>query len=194
MKSKIRDNIILILLLPVFILAALIALLYTPIDLVRFKTSQYSRDRKKEQGRMPKYSWLAGLSCPIRTYELFKKNGFELVTPKKGVADDSADDMYFFSGGILFWIDKTPVYDEENGRWYIENEDDPADFAVHSATKKVVFENVTGIKCDRLVYLVNEKEYSKKEKEQLSQEPSIVLYNKKNFAVKMRELGLGPKK
>ena len=190
-KQNIKWRLFSVLLISLCILALPFLLLYTPIDLIRFRTSGLYRDVKRTNGRGLKYTWLSGLSREIMLYDLFHKNGIRINVMPKGDADALAPGaLYFYTEKTLFWLNEAPRYDEKNERWYLVYEDDPADFALHSATKKAVFEENTGHKCERLIYLVRDREYTKAEKAQLKNAPcSIAVYNKKTFVSVMRELG-----
>ena len=177
------------LLICMLVLAMPFLFLYTPLDLIRFKSSRLYRDMKKN-GKTLKYTWLSGLSREIILYELFYKNGISVNVMLRGDSDTlELRCLYFYTEKTLFWLDEAPHYDEQNGRWYLVNEEDPADLVLHSTTKKVVFEENTGHKCERLIYLVRDRAYTKEERAQLKKEPRIAVYNKKTFASVMRELG-----
>lgn len=102
-----------LLLSPLLAVFSLIILLYTPIDYLRFRMSDY----RKDTGH--KYLWLVTASYTYRIYKIVKRDNLPITYfEKKGT---NAACGYFVSGDTLLIYDLDPgsvYYDTDNERWY----------------------------------------------------------------------------
>lgn len=189
-NSKFAQALIFIFIFPIAALMVLFLLLYTPIDLVRYRFSRHRKDMKHLYGKQAKYSWLATLTYYYNVYELISKNDLPIQyfrNPNMNLCTYG----YFYANQTLFIVDVVPHFHPEGGNWSVVSENDESDVNVYMAFEKERFDTCMGfnenVKCERVVFLVKEKELHGEEKEMAEQADFILTYNKKNFAKKINE-------
>ena len=191
--SKLSQSIIFILVLPIFILMMLVLILYTPVDYVRYRLSHRCKAMKRMYGKQAKYTWLVSVTEHFKIYELVAKHGLPLTFYKEG--ENPCNFGFFYCDRILF-LTEHPQFDEETDRWFIvsehEQEHDECDLNTYIDSAKNEFyqciEENKRPQCDRVVFLVNEKDIDEEEKEYLDNADFVLTYNKKNFADKINGL------
>lgn len=191
MKKKITDSPVIVGIIAfLFIFPFLsFAFLYTPIDFVIYHLSSVRKEMKRIYGKRLKYIWLFTLSYGYRLHKLIIKNNLPLQFFPK--SEDPGDYGYFYCNKTLFLADATPQFDFENNKWDVIQSHDENDYQVHVEAEKKSFLQCASvnesIECERVVFLVEEKELSPEEKKLAKDVDFILMYNKKNFAKRMRD-------
>lgn len=187
--GKFSKIIIWIVVFPLTILMALFLIIYTPIDYIRYCFSHRRKEMKRLYEKRAKYSWLVTLTSHYRLYELITKQNLPIrFFPR---SENPCINGFFYCNGILFLEDIVPHYDHENNNWYISQKDCAEDLTDYMELEKEEFHKCMGynenLTCERVVFLVNEKDFSREEKDMAESAEFILTYNKKNFAEKINE-------
>lgn len=116
--SKLGQILLLVLLTPFLLLGAILALLYIPVDHIRYKRSHYYKDFGL------RYHVFVGISPYYRLYEVIKKNDLPIRYIKTTGDGEHIAHGYFLYGDTLIFNDFSNVYynDDEN-LWVYEFED-----------------------------------------------------------------------
>lgn len=172
---------------PIAVLMVLFLLLYTPIDFVRYRFSTRRREMKRLYGKRAKYSWIITLTDHYRIFELIAKNNLPILFIP--ACENPCQYGYFYCNQTLFLHDAVPHFDVESGNWYIVQDHDESDLYGYIEAERESFHKCTGfnenIKCERVVFLVKEKDVYDEEKNLIENSDFILTYNKKNFAEKI---------
>lgn len=178
-----------IIVFPFIVLLLLFAFLYTPIDFVIYHLSVVHKEMKRIYGKRLKYVWLFTLSYGYKLHKLIIKNNLPLQFFPK--SEDPNNYGYFYCNKTLFLADVAPFFDFENNKWDVVQSNDELDYQVYVEAERERFLQCAGvnesIECERVVFLVEEKELSPEEKELTKNADFILMYNKKNFAKRMRD-------
>ena len=189
-KNKFIEVLIAFLLLPIFILIILFLLLYTPIDFVKYYFSKLRREMKHLYGKKAKYFCLITLSNQYKTFELIRKNKLPIMVAS--TFENPCKYGYFYYNQILFLHDNVPHFDFESESWYIVLDSNESNLSSYVELEKEefykCFADGEGIKCERVIFLVNERDVYDEEKCQADDAEFILTYNKKNFAQKIKAL------
>lgn len=190
--------VLIIVFLPVIILLFIGAVLYTPIDYVKFKTSIYQNDYPR------KYKWLCGRHEDNKIYKAIKENGLPISyfkscedyeLPGDFVYKDTVLDFsmpFFFDGEKETWL-----YSEQSEVHRDECECDCSDkyLSVEEA-KSYLLEQFakrnTVIKCTKIVFFYEigfiKTVYGEKALATLREEDSVILYKKRELAEKLHQI------
>ena len=88
-------------------------IIYTPVDIIRYRKTQYYKDTKD------KYTWLAAKSYCVRLYEAVKKAGLPIEYYRRGKCFG-----YFLYKNYLIFNDYNLSYGEEIHYWTVERGDE----------------------------------------------------------------------
>ena len=180
-----------VILIVAFVFTMLFWVLYTPVDYIRYRLSHRRKLMRRLYGKQAKYTWLVSVTEHFKIYELVAKHGLPLTFYKEG--ENPCSFGFFYCDRILF-LTEHPQFDEETDRWFIvsEQEHDECDLNTYIESAKNEFyqciEENKRPQCDRVVFLVNEKDIDEEEKEYLDNADFVLTYNKKNFADKINGL------
>ena len=179
-----------IIVFPFIVLLLLFAFLYTPVDFVIYRLSVVHKEMKRIYGKRAKFIWLFTLSYRYRLHKLIIKNNLPLQFFPR--SEDPNASGYFYYNKTLFLADVVPHFDPENNKWDVIQSNDELDYQVYVEAEKESFLQRASvdesIECERVVFLVEEKELYPEEKELANAVDFILPYNKKNFAKRMRDL------
>ena len=185
--GKLSQALVLVFVFPVAVLMALFLLLYTPIDFIRYCFSNRRRELKRLYEKRAKYSWIITLTDHYRIFELIAKNNLPILFIP--AHENPCQYGYFYCNQTLFLHDVVPHFDVESGNWYIVQGHDESDLYGYTEAEKENYHKCTGfnenIKCERVVFLVKEKDVYDEEKDLIENSYFILTYNKKNFAEKI---------
>ena len=188
-ENKLGQAIILILVFPLALLMMLFFLLYTPIDFVRYRFSAFRKDMRI-YGKRLKYIWLISITDHYKLYNLIAKNNLPIsFLPEK---DSVCEGGFFYSNKVLFEENSTPHYDPEKCEWYLTRSHGAKENLIsYVEWKKAHFHECMAhnenMKCESVVFLVEERYVSAEDKNLYENADFILTYNKKNFAEKMSE-------
>ena len=145
---------------------------------------------KQLYGKKAKYFWLITLSNHYKTFELIRKNKLPIMVAS--TFENPCKYGYFYYNQILFLHDNVPHYDLQSESWYIVLDNNESNLSSYVELKKEefykCFENSESVKCERVVFLVNEKDFYGEERYIVDDAEFILTYNKKNFAQKIKAL------
>ena len=182
--GKLSHALVLVFVFPIAIFMALFLLLYTPIDLVRYCFSNRRKEMKRLYGKRAKYSWIVTLTDHYRIFELIAKNNLPILFIP--AFENPCQYGYFYCNQTLFLHDVVPHFDVESGNWYIVQKHDEDDLYGYMEAEKENFHKCTGFnenkKCEKVIFLVKEKDLYDEEKDLIEASDFILTYNKKNFA------------
>lgn len=185
--SKLSQALVLVLVFPIVILMALFLLLYTPVDFVRYVFSNRRKEMKRLYGNQTKYTWLVTLTNHYRIFELISKNRLPILFVRKG--KNPCTHGYFYYNQTLFLADVVPHFNSESGNWYIVRGHDESDLSAYIEAEKEDFHKCVGFnenaKCERIVFLVKEKDIYDEARNMVENADFILTYSKKNFAEKI---------
>ena len=186
--EKVKQILILMIVLPIVVFSALFLCLYTPVDFIRYCFSNRRKTMKRLYGKQAKYTWLITLTDHYRVFELISKNDLPILfIPKK---ENPCEKGYFYYDHTLFLTDFHPHFDTESGAWEVLEGHGYENFCYSVEAEKEGFFKCTGFnenaKCERAVFLVKENDVSKEQKTIIENTDFIITYNKKNFAEKFR--------
>lgn len=109
--------------LPVVLLVLLCFILYTPVDYVKYRRSRYRKDTGV------RYTWLAGVSCYVRLYDLIKRENLP-IEYYRGTEEPTTYGFFLYGDTlILNDYDPDPHYVAEQDAWLVEIEDEYVDIA-----------------------------------------------------------------
>ena len=187
--SKVSQAIILILVFPIAVLMALFLIFYTPIDYIRYCFSNRRKEMKRLYGKRAKYTWLVPHTDHYKIFELISKSNLPIQFYPQN--QNPCERGYFYCDQTLFLPDVVPHYDPESKNWYIVQEHDASDFLAYIEAEKEDFHKCTGYnentKCEKIVFLVKEKDMYDDDINMVEKADFILTYNKKNFAEKLKE-------
>ena len=185
--GKLSQALVLLFTFPIAVLMVLFLLLYTPIDFARYCFSNRRKEMKRLYGKRAKYSWIVTLTDHYRIFELIAKNNLPILFVPE--CENPCQHGYFYCNQTLFLHDVVPHFDAENGNWYIVQDHDESDLYGYIEAEKENFHKCTGfnenVKCERVIFLVKEKDVYDDEKNLIENSDFILTYNKKNFAEKI---------
>ena len=185
--GNLSQALVLILIFPVAILTVLFLLLYTPIDFFRYCFSNRRKEMKRLYGKRAKYFWMITLTDDYKIFELIVKNNLPISFIP--ACENPCAFGYFYYNRTLFLMTVAPHFDSESGNWYFVNGDDGSDFVSYVESEKEAFHRCTGfnetVKCERVVFLVKEKDVYAAERDLVENADFILVYNKQNFAAQM---------
>lgn len=189
-ENKLGQAIIFILVFPVALLMMLFMLLYTPIDFLRYLFSDFRRDMKRIWSKRARYLWLITITAHYKLYNLIAKNNLPISFLPEN--DNVCAGGFFYFNKILFEEDAAPHYDSEKGDWYlIHGHHEEENLISYVEWKKAHFRECMAhnenMKCESVVFLVEERYVSAEDKNLYENADFILTYNKKNFAEKMSE-------
>lgn len=135
MKEKLVNfgkAILVVLLIPFLLLIVIGVLLYTPIDFIRYRMTQYYKDTKE------KYTWMSTSSYYIRMYDSIKKANLpiEYIRQKEVRLNGCG---YFFYKNFLI-LNYSMFYDEEINAWTVEVEEAEGYIRVEEAVNRDIQE------------------------------------------------------
>lgn len=188
--------VVIIVFLPVIFLLFIGAILYTPIDYVKFKTSIYQKDYPR------KYKWLCGRHEDNKIYEAIKENALP-ISYFKSCEDYELHGDFVYEDTILDF--STPFfYDDEKETWlYSEQSEVHSDECEHECTdeylsveeaKNYLLEQFakrnTVIKCTKIVFFYEigfvKAVYGEKSLAALREEDSVILYKKRELPERLQ--------
>ena len=185
--GKLSQALVLLFTFPIAVLMVLFLLLYTPIDFARYCFSNRRKEMKRLYGKRAKYSWIVTLTDHYRIFELIAKNNLPILFVP--ACENPCQHGYFYNNRTLFLHDVVPQYDVKNGNWYIVQEHDESDLSAYIEAEKEELHKCVGfnenIKCERVIFLVKEKDIYDEEKTIVENSDFILTYNKENFADKI---------
>ena len=186
--GKLSQALVLLFTFPIAVLMVLFLLLYTPIDFVRYYFSNRRREMKRLYGKRAKYSWIVTLTDHYRIFELIAKNNLPILFIP--ACENPCQYGYFYCNLTLFLHDVVPHFDAESGIWHIVQEHDESDLCDYIEAEKENFHKCMGfnenMKCEKVIFLVKEKDVYDEEKDLIENSDFILTYNKKNFAEKIK--------
>ena len=185
--GKLSQALVLLFAFPIAVLMVLFLLLYTPIDFARYCFSNRRKEMKRLYGKRAKYSWIVTLTDHYRIFELIAKNNLPILFVP--ACENPCQHGYFYNNRTLFLHDVVPQYDVKNENWYIVQEHDESDLSAYIEAEKEEFHKCVGfnenIKCERVIFLVKEKDIYDEDKTIVENSDFFLTYNKKNFADKI---------
>ena len=185
--GKLSQELVLLFTFPIVVLMVLFLLLYTPIDFVRYCFSNRRKEMKQLYGKRAKYSWIVTLTDHYRMFELIAKNNLPILFIP--ACENPCQYGYFYYNQTLFLHDVVPHFDVESGNWYILQDHDESNLYGYIEAEREDFQKCTGfnenIKCERVVFLVEENDVYDDEKNLIENSDFILTYSKKNFAEKI---------
>ena len=145
---------------------------------------------KRKYPKQAKYTWLITLTQHFKVFELISKHNLPIEFYPKN--PNPCKDGYFYYDKILFLPDVVPHFDPEKNHWFIVHGHDESDLFYYMEAEKEDFHKLVGfdegIECERIVFLVEEKDVYKEEKDIFNATDFILTYNKKNFVKKINKL------
>jgi hypothetical protein len=189
-ENKLGQAIILILVFPIVLLMLLFLLFYTPIDFFRYLFSGFRKDMKRVWGKRARYFWLVTIATHYKLYNLIAKNNLPIrFLPQD---NNACEGGFVYSNKILFEEYVLPHYNSEKDEWYLTHgHHEEENLISYVEWKKAHFHECMAhnenVKCENVVFLVEERAVSSEEKNLYENADFILMYNKKNFAEKIRE-------
>ena len=115
--NKLAQAIILILVFPIAVLMMLFMTLYTPIDFLIYRFSDFYKDMRCIWGKRVRYVWLITNTEHYKLYNLIVKNSVPIqYLPRE---DNVCEGGFFYLNNTLFVEDALLCYNSENREWYI---------------------------------------------------------------------------
>ncbi len=184
------DEILWIVYIPIVILLGLFLLIYTPVDYLKYRFSSFRKQMKLRYGKEAKYTWLIATSYYFKIFERIEKHGLPLQyfrDPKVTMGSYG----YFYCEGTLFVVDMVPRYNHESGSWYVIEEDSEADLQSYMDSEMQAFrecvQDTENLPCNRMVFLVDEEEVYKEDREIAKDVPFLLIYDVDSFPHVIRE-------
>lgn len=183
--NKVSPKIAYIFIIPIAALMCIYLLFYTPIDYIKYYFSHFRKDMKTQYGKKAKYTWLCSLSNHFRIYEMIAKNNLLIEYFRKPSVKMCTYGYFFYKGALLI-VDMVPHYAQATHDWYVVQGHDPADLQIYMENEKEEFEKFMNgnldFVCERVLFLVNEKDLGDEDKAHMKDVDFVLPYNKKNFA------------